>query len=176
MDKLLLLRTEINRITDQPTRELAKDMIRLLCPPDHWFWRASASASGLRHPPECRGVGGLVQHTRLASAWLEALLRLYPTANADAARLAVLWHDCRKYEHAGSLPIHGRLGSDAVFEIMSQFELTLGLVTTVEIAANAVRTHMGLWSNEPVPLDDMTVTQRVVHLADYCASRNISLD
>ena len=173
MDKL---RIELDRIDDQATRELAKVMTRLLCPPDHWFWQATASSSGQHHPPECRGVGGLVRHTRLASAWLEQLLLVYPKANADAARLAVLWHDCRKYEHKDSMPVHGQLGCDAIFEVMGRFELTLGLAVVVEIAANAVRTHMGVWSSTPVSVDDMTPTQRVVHLADYCASRDINLD
>jgi len=172
------LRACIERITDKQVRDFARFALDALCPEDHWFWRAAASSSGQHHPPACRGIGGLARHTVLAFVWLEELLRAYNksdstrTVNADAARLAVLLHDTRKYDSLDSLPVHGPLAADAISSLLDG-DLDVVARTTIEIAALCVGTHMGLWATPPTYFGEMTPTQQVVHLADYCASRDI---
>lgn len=162
----------VDEIKSEELRALTRSVLDELCPAGGWFWRASASMSGVHHPPACRGVGGLARHTLLAYAWLRELLEVFTDAHRDAARVAVLLHDARKYESADSPPVHGALAADSLLSTLTGYE-SADTRTAVEIASLAVRTHMGGWSSTPERVGAMTPTSCVVHLADYCASRDV---
>ena len=142
-----------------------------------WFWKSGASASGKFHPVFTHGEGGLVRHTRAVEWVCEELLRLstYAYMKAeykDYARVACLLHDVCKYgsgdtENKDCYKNHGELAADAVaaawLSLFDQGEAP-------ELLLMAIRSHMGQWTENR---DDRPFTNidRLVHLADYIASR-----
>lgn len=143
-----------------------------------WFWKSGASSSGKFHPAFTRGEGGLVRHTRAVVMVCEELLRLntYAYMKAeykDYARVACLLHDTRKYgngnkENKDCYKNHGALAADAVAEAWEKF---WGGVRCPELLTMAIRAHMGQWTEnrEDRPFTNI---DRLVHLADYIASRS----
>lgn len=142
-----------------------------------WFWESGASASGKYHPEFTKGEGGLVRHTRAVCMICEELLRMntYAYMRAeykDYARMACLLHDTRKYgsgdtEDKDCYKNHGLLAACAVEEAWRSF---FG-ENAPELLCMAIRSHMGQWVENR---DDRPFTNidRLVHLADYIASRS----
>lgn len=142
-----------------------------------WFWESGASSSGKYHPVFTQGEGGLVRHTR-AAAWVcEELLRLnsFGYMNAeykDFARMAILLHDTRKYgrndePNPNCYVEHGALAAFAVKIAWVDFFK----YPCPDLLSMAICSHMGQWTtnSEERPF---TTIDRVVHLADYIASRS----
>ena len=142
-----------------------------------WFWKSGASASGKFHPQFTKGEGGLVKHTR-AVAWMcEELLKMSSYAYMrpeykDYARVACLLHDTCKYgsgdtEDKDCYKNHGALAASDVCAAWQEFfnEPAPQLLTM------AIRSHMGQWVEDR---NDRPFTNidRLVHLADYIASRS----
>lgn len=146
------------------------------CTPDI-FWETGASASGKYHPDFAKGEGGLVRHTKAVVMFCDELLRMsqwaYMTdARKDIAIMACLFHDTCKYgmtnevdtseykNHAENAAINVAESWGEYFNDYCPYELT-----------QAIRSHMGQWSTNR---DDRPFTpiDRLVHLADYIASRN----
>lgn len=143
-----------------------------------WFWKSGASSSGKYHPQFTRGEGGLVKHTRAVVWMCEELLKMssYAYMKAeykDYARVACLLHDTCKYgtgntEDKDCYKNHGAIAADAVTEAWEEF---WGGVRCPELLTMAIRSHMGQWVEDR---NDRPFTNidRLVHLADYIASRN----
>lgn len=141
-----------------------------------WFWQSGASSSGKYHPQFSQGEGGLVRHTRAVSMFCEELLRLSTYAYMkpiykDFARVACLLHDTCKYGTGNEVdktcyPIHGQLAADAVNKAWFDYYKE----SAPELLLMAIRSHMGQWTQER---EDRPFTNidRLVHLADYIASR-----
>lgn len=143
-----------------------------------WFWKSGASSSGKFHPQFTKGEGGLVKHTR-AVVWVcEELLKMssYAYMKAeykDYARVACLLHDTCKYgrgdtEDKDCYKEHGRLAADAVAAAWLSF---FDQGEAPELLLMAIRSHMGQWVEDR---NDRPFTNidRLVHLADYIASRS----
>lgn len=143
-----------------------------------WFWKSGASSSGKYHPNFTKGEGGLVRHTRAVEWVCEELLRMssYAYMKAeykDYARVACLLHDTCKYgegdeENKDCYKTHGALAADAVYNAWHEF--FTGGDHCPELLLMAIRSHMGQWVEDR---DDRPFTNidRLVHLADYIASR-----
>lgn len=141
-----------------------------------WFWQSGASSSGKYHPQFSQGEGGLVRHTRAVAMFCEELLRLSTYAYMkpiykDFARVACLLHDTCKYGTGNEVdktcyPIHGQLAADAVNKAWFDYYKE----SAPELLLMAIRSHMGQWTQER---EDRPFTNidRLVHLADYIASR-----
>ena len=141
-----------------------------------WFWESGASSSGKYHPQFSQGEGGLVRHTRAVAMFCEELLRLSTYAYMkpiykDFARVACLLHDTCKYGTGNEVdkacyPMHGQLAADAVnkawFDYCGE--------NAPALLCMAIASHMGQWTQER---EDRPFTNidRLVHLADYIASR-----
>ena len=142
-----------------------------------WFWKSGASSSGKYHPQFSQGEGGLVRHTRAVVWFCDELLRLSSYAYMrdeykDYALVACLLHDTCKYgnsdqEDKGCYKAHGQLAAKAVDEAWQEFFGT----SAPELLTMAIRSHMGQWTD---PREDRPFTNidRLVHMADYIASRN----
>jgi HD superfamily phosphohydrolase YqeK len=142
-----------------------------------WFWESGASASGKYHPTFTKGVGGLVKHTRAAEMFLEELLHLNTYAYMmdeykDFARIAILLHDTCKYgtadtENHDCYRTHGRLAADNVAAAWEEYFNT----PCSAFLHHAIASHMGQWveDKEDKPFTNL---DRLVHLADYIASRS----
>ena len=142
-----------------------------------WFWESGASASGKYHPTFTKGVGGLVKHTRAAEMFLEELLHLNTYAYIldeykDFARIAILLHDTCKYgtadtENHDCYRIHGRLAADNVAAAWEEYFNA----PCSAFLHHAIASHMGQWveDKEDKPFTNI---DRLVHLADYIASRS----
>jgi HD superfamily phosphohydrolase YqeK len=144
-----------------------------------WFWESGASASGKYHPKFAQGEGGLVRHTRAVAMVCEELLRMSTYAYMkseykDYARVACLLHDTRKYgrgdeEDKDCYKEHGAIAADDVYRAWHDF--FTGGDRCPEFLTLAIKSHMGQWTEnrEDRPFTNI---DRVVHLADYMASRS----
>lgn len=142
-----------------------------------WFWKTGASASGKYHPVFSQGKGGLVRHTRSVFMVCEELLRLNTYAYMrdeykDYARVACLLHDICKYGEYDEMDKsvyqeHGALAARKVMQAWGEF---FGK-DAPELLLMAIRSHMGQWTEDR---EDRPFTNidRLVHLADYLASRS----
>ena len=142
-----------------------------------WFWKSGASSSGKYHPAFAQGEGGLVRHTRAVAMVCEELLRMNTYAYMkdcykDYARVACLLHDTCKYgcgdeENQDCYKNHGALASEAVAQGWVDFFGT----PCPDLLIMAIRSHMGQWveNKEDRPFTNI---DRLVHLADYIASRS----
>lgn len=142
-----------------------------------WFWKSGASSSGKFHPEFTHGEGGLVRHTRAVAVVCQELLRMSGYAYMkeeykDYAIVACLLHDTRKYgkgdeEDKNCYKEHGRLAADAVAAAWLEF---FDQGEAPELLLMAIRSHMGQWTENK---NDRPFTNidRLVHLADYIASR-----
>lgn len=151
-----------------------------LCP--DYFWTIPASIRG-HHPPICRQRGGLVHHTKLATAFADQLLDAADIEDTDLRYsqtiAAVLLHDMLKRgsnedelvtfpDHRVANKSHGRYCA---------FRLFLHITPTSEIepVLRAIELHMGRWTLD-IDADALETLRtdevvRITHLADYMASR-----
>lgn len=143
-----------------------------------WFWKSGASSSGKFHPQFTKGEGGLVKHTR-AVVWVcEELLKMSSYAYMkseykDYARAACLLHDTCKYgtgntEDKDCYKNHGAIAAQRVSLAWDEFGFD---GAAPELLLMAIRSHMGQWVEDK---NDRPFTNidRLVHLADYIASRS----
>lgn len=174
-----LMVDEIDTIKDIDNRKFA--LILLSKVPDYFF-SVPASSSGKYHPKNDLGEGGLVRHSISVARMLDHLLEPYGyfdfnEEQKDLLKIAALFHDCMKsgtqeeYEkgkHTKFLhPLYAAnfIMTEAITNSYS-YEKALFIY-------NAVIAHMGQWNTNvtgelPTP---KTPDQKVLHLADYLASR-----
>lgn len=165
---------EIQNIESEDYRDFVRDYFNHFV--GDWFFETGASASGKYHPEFTKGIGGLVRHTRAVEWICEELLRMSTYAYMtdeykDYARMACLLHDTCKYgwqdENHNCYKNHGAIAADNVnsawFELFGE--------KAPELLCMAIRSHMGQWTENK---DDRPFTNidRLVHMADYIASRS----
>lgn len=153
------------------------------------FWTASASSSGKYHPDISAGSGGLARHTVLAMYWVIRWANFMNASNEDieVALVATMLHDTYKGGWAEkwttTVPEHPLLASGQVKKICKNTECSTEARIKLLRVADAIRSHMGIWSPDPecldyqvfkpIHLDDMTVPSKLLALADYSASQKI---
>lgn len=181
MEKSEIFAKEIALIKDKTLQRFTRYYL------DNWtpdiFWTTGASASGKFHPDFAKGEGGLVRHTKAVVMFCDELMKMsqwaYMTdARKDIAIMACIFHDTCKYgmtnevntaeykNHAENAAVNVELAWNEYFDryndprVKYPYELM-----------QAIRSHMGQWSTNR---DDrpFTPVDRLVHLADYVASRN----
>jgi hypothetical protein len=180
---------ELQRIENHDIRKFVVWAFDKFAP--DYFWTCPCSTSGKYHPKVSLGVGGLVRHVKLAVWWGEELLRtkeMWPElVNHDTEHLhdevvaALLLHDLvkngRGLNAAGFALDRGVTGTHG-FDLARMIErsLTIEPVGDVESSTHiilaGIARHMGVWTTvlSYVPHSSFT---RLIHLADYCASRKV---
>lgn len=164
---------ELTLLNDLSLYRLACDLINGL--PDYFF-KIPASSSGKYHPQYALGDGGLVRHTKAAVQIVNDLLALeqYESLliDRDYIIIALLIHDGFK----NGLPNED--GSYADFTVKEHPWIAANYVRNFDFAdkkvlqkvAEIIETHMGQWNYGILP-KPKTDAQKLVHLADYLASR-----
>lgn len=174
-----LMVDEIDTIKDIDNRKFA--LILLSKVPDYFF-SVPASSSGKYHPKNDLGEGGLVRHSISVARMLDHLLEPYGyfdfnEEQKDLLKIAALFHDCMK---SGTQEEYEK-GQHTRFLhplYAANFIMTVAITNSYSYEKalfiyNAVIAHMGQWNTNvtgelPTP---KTPDQKVLHLADYLASR-----
>jgi hypothetical protein len=175
------LDTEINMIQHDNVRTLVRATLDA-CPA--CFWTMPAATTGKYHPAISLGEGGLVRHTRAVvrlTAHLLAMADYQPnTLDYSMAIAAAILHDCCKKNDNETYTafMHPQRAADLIWQQATL--LAAGGEDAVRDAAARtiaaiVACHMGRWHVNPRTGEELptplTPLQRLVHTADYLASR-----
>lgn len=177
------MKTQLNK----EIKLIQTDAIRLLvqnvlasCPT--CFWHMPASTTGKYHPAFSLGEGGLIRHTRAVVHYTRHLLQMdgYTGIECDMAIAAAILHDCckksddEKYTAFDHPTRAARLIQNEA-TLMACTDDSLLPPSTVRSLCAMVAAHMGRWNvntrtGEELPTP-LTPLERLVHTADYLASR-----
>ena len=176
-----LMLEEIDTLQDIDNRKFAYALLSNV--PDYFF-SVPASSSGKYHPQNDLGEGGLVRHSISVARMLDHLLEPegyfdFTDEQKELLKIAALFHDCMKsgtqeeYEKSKHTKfLHPLYAANFIMTIAIEYgypyEKALFIYDTVI-------SHMGQWNtnkNESSKLPEpVSVSQKVLHLADYLASR-----
>lgn len=141
-----------------------------------YFYEIGASSSGKYHPCFSQGQGGLVRHTKAVVMFLTELLKLSSYAYMkdeykDYAYAAAIIHDTAKYGMTDEMDKSAYSAHEKNAAAMFEAFCLENEYQPHPFLLGAVRAHMGQWCADR---DDKPFTNidRVVHMADYVASRN----
>ena len=167
-EKVLHFSEELLLIGDPHLRLFVQKMLEST---GDWFFIDPASTSGKHHPQYALGKGGLVRHTKAVVKWAVELERTkmfdIDPVTFDFLIAAAIMHDIRKHTADGKyVENHAEAGAQAVMDLNKECNGLIGDWEATQIA-NAIKRHMGIWGKDTpkTPLD------KLLHLADYCASR-----
>lgn len=170
---------ELALVRDHKIREFVVNVFEALCPDE--YWTQPASTSGKYHPQVSSGEGGLVRHTKLAVWWgLELAKALGLESLNDKTVATLLLHDVLKRKD--NVGTHGlelaHLVREHARRLCNQDDswVTWSLAgTALSRIADGISYHMGKWTTGGVGgvAEEHQDFCRLVHLADYCASRKV---
>ena len=176
-ERTRFFKEELEFINDLNKRKFAEEFLWQV--PDYFF-DIPASSTGKYHPDYAARNHGLVLHTRAAMHFLRYMTEIeqceFTEEEKDLLMIAVLVHDTFKkgaVEEKYTAFDHPLLAAKAVRNYIG--ETSLMTKEDLEFIADAVSSHMGQWTKDykgkevlPKPT---TPAQKIVHLADYLASR-----
>lgn len=176
-----LMLNVIDELKDIENRRFANSLLNRV--PDYFF-TVPASSSGKYHPKNDLGEGGLVRHSISVVRMLEHLVEPegyfdFDEDQLDCLKIAALFHDCMKsgtqeeYEKSRHTKfLHPLYAANFIMSIAIESEYPYEKALFIY---DTVISHMGQWNtnkNESGKLPEpVTVSQKVLHLADYLASR-----
>lgn len=148
------------------------------------FWSMPAATTGKYHPAISLGEGGLVRHTRAVvrlTAHLLAMEGTEPSAmEYSMAIAAAILHDCcKKNDHETYTAfMHPQRAADLIWQqatLLAAGGEDAARDAAARTIAAIVACHMGRWNVNPRTGETLptplTPLQRLVHTADYLASR-----
>lgn len=159
--------------------------------PDY-FYHVAASSTGKYHAKYALGDGGLMRHTKAVVRFYNHLMSveqnygMFSEREIDLGRIACLVHDILKSGVEEYYNEKSNNGENTVFTVFNHPLLAAKYVMSykeqylseeeLKFIALAVGSHMGQWNTNkheqniilPKPKTEM---QKIVHLADYLASR-----
>ena len=176
-----LMLDEIDTLQDIDNKRFAYALLSNV--PDYFF-SVPASSSGKYHPSNDLGNGGLVRHSISVARMLDHLLEPdgyydFDDEQKELLKIAALFHDCMKsgtqeeYEKGKHTKfLHPLYAANFIMTTAINYGYSYEKALLIY---NAVISHMGQWNTSkqeggmlPVP---KTPDQKVLHLADYLASR-----
>jgi len=180
MNKIEILRTELNYIKNDRIRKSAETFVNML--PDYFF-NVAASSTGKYHPDFASGEGGLVRHSKVAAYILNEILSTktfgdeFTADQKDLLRFAILVHDGFKHgitEEQYTKHEHPLICATCVRAAKDRMMLS---DEEVEYVATAIESHMGEWNKSNYSDIELALptskAQKIVHLADFLSSKKI---
>jgi hypothetical protein len=153
------------------------------------FWTASASTTGKFHPSFSVGEGGLLRHTMLNMYWCVRWANFRGSKPSDMAVAvgAAALHDSFKggysKEWTSTVPDHAFIAAAEIRKYAQLEATTDGMRDRWFEVADAVYTHMGIFSSNPrnpqnkefspIHLEDMSEAGVLLALADYSAAQKV---
>ena len=177
-EKIQCFQKELNSLKDSKLKEFVEIILEGT---GDWFYHDPASTSGKYHPKYALGDGGLMRHTRSVAYWVGELYRteLFDVneRQAELLTVAAILHDIRKHTaDGGYIAKHARASYDLIIK-MQEAHPDLISVDEAKYIADAVSTHMGIWGVKDGERKPTSDAEKLLHIADYCASRKeINMD
>lgn len=169
-----MFKSEIARIQNEELRNAVTEYMTTAVPA--YFFEIGASSSGKYHPKFSQGKGGLVRHTKAVVMVLDELMKLssnayMPEAYKDYAYAAAIMHDTCKYGMGSEMDKNQYADHAANAATNWETFCAEAGLTFSPFIGMAIRSHMGQWTTnrEEKPFTNI---DRVVHMADYIASRS----
>lgn len=171
-EKKELFSSELMIIKDEKLKKFTENIIEGT---GDWFFHDSASTSGKYHPKYALGDGGLMRHTKSVVYWVQELCRteLFDITDRQCELLSVaaILHDIRKHTaDGGYVAKHARASYELIISSQKEHSDLLS-EEEAKYIADAVSTHMGIWGVKDGERKPTTDAEKLLHLADYCASR-----
>ena len=180
-EKFNLVEPVLNTFENQDIKEFATVLLEGL---PEYIWHVGASSTGKYHPAYSLGEGGLMRHQMAVVRFLNFFFELeqynskLTSREMDLMRLSGLVHDGRKsgtqedYEASKYTKFDHPL---QMAEVIRGYDGQYLNHEEIEMVADTVSRHMGAWntdkkSNAVLPKPHNKYA-RMVHLADYLASR-----
>lgn len=149
----------------------------------NYFWEVGASSTGKYHPQYALGELGLARHTCALVRFLNHILSIdcfkneYTSRERDLLRVAGIMHDSRKSGDDEAYSKNKFTKFDHPVLAANEIRTIIGFIpeNEVEFVAQVIETHMGQWNTDKrsktiLPLPENKY-QKILHLADYLASR-----
>ena len=174
----------IDTIENEELREFAHFCIDNI---PAYFWKIPASSSGKYHPVTDLGEGGLVRHSLMVyRVGLDLLTQnnITDTTFCDMVKFATLFHDCCKAGEQNepapnTVHEHPILAVILLSKIANSFQSTETFESILVKICLAIECHMGRWTTSKYSSlelsEPQTTLERLVHTADYIASRKYCL-
>lgn len=171
----------LNTFENDDIKNFAIECIETIPP---YFFTVPASSTGKYHPNYALGDGGLARHTVALCRILNHILnvecfgtRMYSSRERDLMRVAGIMHDSRKSGSQEDYEKNKYTKHEHPILAAEEVRLMQGFIPPeeVELVAGIIETHMGQWNTTPrsnvvLPKPEDKY-QRLLHLADYLASR-----
>lgn len=152
----------------------------------NYFWDVGASSTGKYHPRYALGDLGLARHTCALVRFLNHILNIdcykndFTSRERDLLRVAGIMHDSRKSGDDEDYARNKFTRFEHPLLAANEIRTIIGFIPEeeVEFVANAIESHMGQWNTDKrsktvLPLPENKY-QKILHLADYLASRKDS--
>lgn len=189
MNKHEMFTNELKTFKNEDIREFVEVLIDNA--PDYFF-HVGASSTGKYHPKYALGDRGLVRHTKSVLRFYNHMMSIEQNYNTftereiDLGRVACIVHDILKSGNTEHYSEKSNNGENTVFTVFNHPLLSAKYIMSykdqylseeeLKFIALAVGSHMGQWNTNkhepnvvlPKPKTEM---QKLVHLADYLASR-----
>ncbi len=187
MDRIKIFEKELNTLHLDNMKEFA---INIINDAPKYFFHIPASSTGKYHPSYALGESGLVRHTKAVIRFfnyfmnLEQYNSIFDDVDIDCGIIACLAHDMYK---SGSQEQYNKFKNEnkKIYTVFEHPKLAADFIRNYgnkystyvesEFIASLIETHMGQWNksdrSEIILKKPVTDMQKLVHLADYLASR-----
>lgn len=179
-DKAKIFDSLLTTFENEDIKKFAKECIETI--PDY-FWNVGASSTGKYHPQYALGDLGLARHTCALVRFLNHIFSIdcykndFTSRERDLLRVAGIMHDSRKSGNDDDFMRNKFTRFNHPILAADEIRTIIGFIPEdeVELVATTIESHMGQWctdkrSNEVLPLPENKY-QKILHLADYLASR-----
>ena len=179
-EKAKIFDSILNTIENEDIRYFAEQCIETI--PDY-FWNVGARSTGKYHPQYALGDLGLARHTCALVRFLNHILSVdcfggkFTSREKDLMRVAGMMHDTRKSGDDEDYKKNKYTKFDHPLLAANEIRTLIGFISEeeLELVANMIESHMGQWNTDKrsstvLPLPENKY-QKMIHLADYLASR-----
>lgn len=170
----------LDTIENSDIRYFAEQCIETI--PDY-FWEVGASSTGKYHPKYALGELGLARHTCALVRFLNHIFNVecfgskFSSREKDLMRVAGMMHDTRKSGDDETYNNNKYTKFDHPLLAANEIRTLIGFISEeeLELVAIMIESHMGQWNTDKrsktiLPLPENKY-QKMIHLADYLASR-----